>query len=228
MFICLGVKGTRMRPMFKLALPWALLLTAFLAGAAQAQKTLYVNDRIQVVVRVAPQNDAPTVDHIATGDVVAALETAEGWVKLRTSKGKEGWALTRYFVESPPAYVRLKDMDPQGKNLAAQMEELRRDNDSLRRSLKDAETRASQVETAYAKLKNEAADVIRLREDWQRLREEFEQQGAKLEEATTEVESLRFGANLQWFLAGGGVMFVGWLLGLAFGRRRRRWQSGLD
>ena len=226
MFMSPFVKGSRMRPLSKLA--WALALTLVLAGAAMAEKNLYVGDRIQVVIRAAPQTESQMVDHIATGDLVGMLETADGWVKVRTPKGKEGWALARYFVESPPAFVRLRDMGPQGKNLATQMEEMRRDNDVLRRSLNQAETRAVAAEASYGKLKNESADVIRLKEDWQRLREDFEQQGQKLEEATAENESLRLGANLQWFLAGGGVMFLGWLLGLAFGRRRRRWQSGLD
>jgi SH3 domain protein len=208
----------------------ALLLALILlpAGWASAEKTMYVGDRIQVVVRAAPQAESPAVDHISTGDLVSLLETSEGWHKIRTPKGREGWSPIRYFVESPPAYVRLRDMDPQGKNLAAQMEELRKDNDNLRRSLKESETRAGQAEANFSRLKKESAEVIRLREDCQRLREDYDQQAQRLEEVSAENESLRFGANLQWFLAGGGVMFVGWLLGLAFGRRRRRWHSGLE
>lgn len=211
------------------ALGFALVAVMALAQPGLAAKTLYVSDRLQVIVRTSPNQEAKTIDYVATGEVVTVLETAgDGWVKVRTSDGKEGWALARYFVEEPPAAVRLKDLDPQSKNLAQKLDEARKEALDAKAKLAQAEARSQQAEAAYQKLRVDSADVIRLREDCQKLNQDFQQQGQKLEELATENESLRFGTNLKWFLAGGGVLLVGWLMGLAFGRRKRRWSSGLD
>ncbi len=211
------------------ALGFALVAVLALAQYGLADKTVYVSDRLQVIVRVSPNLEAKTIDHVATGEVVSVLETTgDGWVKIRANDGKEGWALARYFVDEPPAAVRLKDLDPQSKNLAQKLEEARKEALDAKAKLAQADSRAQQAEASYQKLRTDSADVIRLREDCQKLNQDFQQQGQKLEELATENEALRFGTNLKWFLAGGGVLLIGWLMGLAFGRRKRRWSSGLD
>jgi SH3 domain protein len=207
----------------------ALALLLLSTPPAWAQKAVYVTDRMQVIVRSSPQQDAKTIFHVGTGEQVTILESNnDGWVKVRTSDGREGWALARYFMEEPPAALRLRDLDPQSKNLAQKLDEARKEAQEAKTRLTSAETRAQQAEASYQKLRTDSADVIRFREDCQKLKEDFQQQGQKLEELATENEALRFGTNLKWFLAGGGVLLIGWIMGLAYGRRKRRWSSGLD
>lgn len=208
---------------------FALLILLFFGQPCWADKAMYVTDRMQVVVRTNPSQEAKAIDHISTGDMATILETnAEGWVRVRTSGGKEGWALQRYFVEEPPAAVRLKDLDPQSKNLAQRLDELKKENLDLKTKLTQAETKSGQAEASFQKLKTDSADVIRLRDECQKTKDDFQQQGQRMEELVTENEALRFGTNLKWFLAGGGVLLIGWIMGLAYGRRKRRWSSGLQ
>lgn len=210
-------------------LAWALCLTLLAVGAVRAEKSMYVSDRMQVIVRANPANEAKILEHISTGEVVTVLESnTDGWIRLRTAGGKEGWAISRYFVEEPPAVVRLRDLGPQGKDLSARLEETRKENEGLKRALQQAEAKASQAEAGYAKLRVDSADVFKLREEFSKLKEDYEEQGQRLEEMASENESLRFGTNLKWFMAGGGVLLLGWILGMASGRRKRRWQSTLD
>ena len=209
-------------------LGYALVLAMSLAQPAWALQSLYVTDRMQVIVRASPQQEAKTIFHIGTGEMVTVVESNnEGWFKVRTSDGREGWALSRYFMEEPPAAIRLRDLDPQSKNLAQKLDESRKEAQDAKTRLTQAETRAQQAEASFQKLRTDSADVIRLRDDCQKIKEDFQQQNQKLEELATENESLRFGTNLKWFLAGGGVLLVGWVMGLAFGRRKRRWSSNL-
>jgi len=206
-----------------------LALLLLLTTPVPAQKAMYVTDRMQVIVRSSPAQDAKTIFYVGTGDQVTILEgNNEGWVKVRAADGREGWALARYFMEEPPAALRLKDLDPQSKNLAQKLEETRKEVQEAKTRLGLAETRAQQTEASYQKLRADSAEVIRLREDCQKLKEDFQQQGQKLEEVATENEALHFGTNLKWFLAGGGVLLIGWIMGLAYGRRKRRWSSGLE
>jgi SH3 domain protein len=198
------------------------------AQPALAQKAMYVTDRMQVIVRIAPAQYAKTIFYVGTGEQVTILEgNNEGWAKVRAADGREGWALARYFMEEPPAALRMKDLDPQSKNLAQKLEEIRKEAQDTKIRLSLAENRAQQAEAAYQKLRADSDDVIRLREDCQKLKEDFQQQGQKLEERAIEDEVLRFSTNLKWFLAGGGVLIIGWIMGLAYGRRKRSWSSSL-
>ncbi|MFH1033335.1 MAG: TIGR04211 family SH3 domain-containing protein [Pseudomonadota bacterium] len=206
-----------------------LLAWLVLAGAAGAERVMYVSDRMQITVRSEPTGDARVIEMIASGEQASVLEdNNEGWLKVRTHSGKEGWVLKRHMVADKPAAVLLKEMAPQDKTVAQRMEDLRRELAESKKTLAQAEGRAQESGSSLAKLQGECAEVIKLREEHTRLLEDCQQKAAALDELTTENESLRFGTNIKWFLAGGGVLLLGWILGAAFSRRKRRWSSNLD
>ncbi|MBI4798533.1 MAG: TIGR04211 family SH3 domain-containing protein [Desulfarculus sp.] len=215
------MKATRV-----LCLIWLGLLV--LAGPAMAQQTMYVSDRMQITVRVDPGNDARVLAMVSSGEQVTVLEdNGEGWMRVQTPAGKEGWVLKRHLMEEKPAALRLKEMAPQDKSLGVRLEELRRELAEAKKALAQAEGRSQDSEISLTRLQRDCAEVIKLREDHAKLQEECQQKAVALEELTTENESLRFGTNIKWFLAGGGVLLLGWILGAAFSRRKRRW-SNLD
>lgn len=198
-----------------------------LAWPAMAQQAMYVSDRMQITVRTDPGNDARVLAMISSGELVTVLEdNGEGWMRVQTPAGKEGWVLKRHLMEEKPAALRLKELAPQDKSLAVRLEELRRELGEARKAQALAEARSQEAEAGLAKLQRDCSEVIKLREDHLRLQEDCQQKAVTLEELTTENESLRFGTNIKWFLAGGGVLLLGWIIGAAFGRRgKRRWAS---
>lgn len=212
----------------KLAATLGLVLTLMVLWACPslAEKNQYVSDRLQITVRTGPSTDNRVIEMISSGDIVTVLEeNSDGWARVKTPTGKDGWVLKRFLMDETPAAVRIREIDPQGKNAVQRLEELKRDSTEARRLQGLAESRAARAEEALTQLQGECAEVIKLREEFAKLQEDYQQQGQEVEELTTEVESLRFSTNLKWFLAGGGVLLVGWLIGLAFGRRKKRWNS---
>lgn len=214
---------------FVAALGLFLLALGLWAAPDLAAKEMYVSDRMQITVRTGPTTDNRVIEMITSGDQVTILEeTNDGWAKVRTASGKEGWVLRRFLIDDVPAAMRLQELtDGQGKNLAQRLEEAKREGGEAKRLQATAETRAREAEAALQKLQTECAEVVKLRDEYGKLQEEYQQQTADMEELSTEIESLRFSTNLKWFLAGGGVLFLGWLIGLAFGRRKKRWTSGM-
>lgn len=207
-----------------LCLTWLGLLV--LAGPVLAQQVMYVSDRMQITVRTDPTNDARVLAMVSSGEQVTALEdNGEGWMRVQTPAGKEGWVLKRHLMEEKPAALRLKEMTPQDKTAGQRLEELQRELAAARKALAQAEGRSQDSESSLARLQRDCAEVIKLREEHAKLQEECQQKAVALEELTTENESLRFGTNIKWFLAGGGVLLLGWILGAAFSRRKRRWSS---
>lgn len=203
-----------------LALLWTL--------PAWAQSYKYVTDRLQVTVRSGPSVDNKVIHVVNSGDMVQILSPVQdGWVKVRTESGKEGWMIARYLQEEMPALLKIKKLDPENKTLLSRLEELTGENQKLKLELGKAQSRVAELESAYAKLKKEASNVLDLRTKHKKLQEDYALQKERLQALSTEVESLRLGNNLKWFLAGAGVLLIGWLIGLALGRRKRRSASSL-
>jgi SH3 domain protein len=216
-----------MRFCIHLLTAWLCLLTLTIAPA-WAQSNMYVTDRLQVTVRSGPSVENKVIHVVNSGDRVEILSPVEeNWIKVRTEGGKEGWMIARYLQEDMPALVKIKKLDPENKTLLARMEELAQNNQELKSSLGKAQGRVAELEAAYAKLEKDAADVLALRNTHKQLQQDYSGQKDRLNTLSTEVESLRLGNNLKWFLAGAGVLLAGWLIGLAMGKRKRRSSSSL-
>lgn len=206
----------------------ALAMLLLVAGTVQAQQTLYVTDELHVTVRSGPSVENKVIAVVKSGDAVQLLKrNDDGWALVHLDDGKEGWMIERYLQENVPAALHIKKLDPQNQSLLSQVDELTAARDELKAELAQAKAKAAELEKSYAGLKKDSSGVMGLKADFERLRKEYAAQGEKNEQLTTEVESLRFGNNLKWFLAGAGVLFLGWLIGLAMGRRKRRANSSL-
>jgi SH3 domain protein len=198
------------------------------AAPAFAQETLYVTDHLRITVRSGPSNENKVLATTQTGQKVTLLGSEkEGWVLVRLSDGKEGWLLKRFLVKEPPAALRLAQMSPDKKGLGSRLEDLQRENQRLANTLNEARAAASQLQARYNKLKRESADFLKLKEELVRLQKENVELAAKIKELSVEKQSLEFSHDLKWFLGGASVLVVGWFMGLALHRRKKRWESSL-
>ena len=208
----------------------ALGLTLLLAAQARAQepKTMFVTDKLQVTVRTGSSVENKIIHVLNSGDQVSVLQTTPaGWALVRVPDGKEGWMIARYLQDEKPAILRLKELDPKAKDLVQRLDTLNERNKQLSQKLARAEAKAKQLENQFLKLKENAAGVEGVRGEYQKMKQELAKRSENLDELSAELESMRFGSNLKWFLAGAAVLIAGWLMGLAFGRRKRRWSSSL-
>jgi SH3 domain protein len=207
----------------------SLFCLAFLAvPPVWAQSNMYVTDQLQVTVRSGPSVENKVIHVVKSGDRVEVLSgEQDGWIKVRADEDKEGWMIARYLQAEMPAIIKIKKIDPQNKTLLARLEDLTKDNQELKTSLGKAQGRVAELESSYTKLEKDASDVLALRNSHKKLQDDYAAQKKRLGNLSTEVESLRLGGNLKWFLAGAGVLLAGWLIGLAMGRRKRRSSSSL-
>lgn len=206
-----------------------LLLCVFLVPGSAWAKSFYVTDKLQVTVRSGPTVENKVIALLESGDQVQLLETNDkNWAKVQLDSGKQGWMISRYLQEDKTAALKLSEIDPQAKNLMAKVGELESENQRLKAELAQAKSQSGTLEKDYNKLKKESSDVISLKKQHQNLKQEFAQQAKRLDQVSAEAESLRFGSSLKWFLSGAGVLFVGWMIGLAMGRRKKRWSSSIN
>jgi SH3 domain protein len=207
----------------------ALLLLACLAAApALAQDTYYVTDQMRITVRSGPSLSNKVIAMIQTGDSMTLLgKERQGWALVRLPDSKEGWVLTRFLTRERPAKLRLAELDPANKDMAQRLEQLREDNQRLSRELSQTQAKLADLNVRHDKLQADSADVLALKQRYEKLQNQFDQQNKELRELVVENKSMKFSNNLKWFLAGAGVLVLGWLMGLALHRRKKRWNPSI-
>ncbi len=206
----------------------AVLVWLLAVAPAMAQDTLYVTDQTRITVRSGPSIGNKVIASAQTGDKLILLGSKpDGWSLVRLDNGKEGWVLSRFLIKERPAILRLAELDPGNKDQASRMETLHNDNQRLAAQLRETEAKLSDLQTRFDKLSAESADVVALKGRYQKLQAQFEEQSKQNTELVVENKSLKFSDNLKWFMAGAAVLIVGWLMGLALHRRKKRWNASL-
>ena len=179
---------------------------------------------VEVTLRRGPGTDFGISQMVRSGSPVEVLETnrAAGWTRVRLGSGTEGWMLSRYLIENPAsmqelvaAQRRIEELTALNREISGERNRLMNESDKLAEEL--------------AKLRDLSSDTIALESTKNRLEvsvDRLEQEVSMLKE-----ENRLLGANVKrdWFLAGGGVLFVGLLLGLILPRvrwrRKRSWND---
>jgi SH3 domain protein len=151
------------------------------------------------------------------GSQVEILEDERDWAKVRTENKSEGWILKRYLSSSSP--LKLKT---QSSGTNKQLEEILEAKNQCEQDLEACILEKEQIKNAYNKLKQDAADVVYIKESLSKAEKELQE--LKHEYALLEEENkqLRDSNKIKWFLAGGGILVVGWIIGLITTRQRKR------
>lgn len=205
-----------------------ILAVLLVAASAAAQETLFVTDQLRITVRSGPSTGNKVIAMAETGDKMILLGSKpDGWSLVRLPDGKEGWALTRFLQKERPAKLRLAELDPTNKDQARRLEQMHEENQSLSKNLSETEAKLAELQTRYEKLSADASDVMALKARHQKLQAQFDAQSKQNTELVVENKSMKFSSNLKWFLSGAGVLIVGWLMGLALHRRKKRWNASL-
>jgi SH3 domain protein len=215
---------------FFLSLIILTLLGPNLLWAAEGRK-IYVSDTLYVGVRRGPSMESGAVDNIHTGQTLILLDESgdKQWVKVQTPSAKVGWVMRRYLMDKPPisSYLQTSQIDADSDNIADVLNKLNEQNQLGQEALRESEDKRRILEKRLQTTNADCASAIALRQERDSFEAKLAEQEKFLQEIKLENESLGFSNNLQWFLAGGAVMLLGWLLGWLFGRRRSSWSSRL-
>lgn len=192
--------------------------------AVQAE-TLYISDRKPITLRTGQGSERKIIAMMKPGQPVELLEAGEGWSKIRTTDGKEGWSLSRFLTSKKPSDLILKDLEKKYKELTdlstsikEESAKLKTENQKLATELAGNKKMLGETTKAYEALKAASADFIQLKSNHQKT-------SARLSEQTQKAEKLEkelLKKNIIWFLCGSAVLFVGFLMGIATKTKRKR------
>ncbi len=211
-------------------------------GADGAGETRYISDKIKIYARSGAGTEFKLIAPLSTGHKVTLLgKNRDGWVNIDYGKDRQGWIQKRFLTTVEPAAKRLvkanakiKQLEQSSKtkivSLTATNKEYRKGNTDLLREVKGLRSKLQKVEKEYKTLREESATFLKLQTEHKSLLSENlgrqEREAAILEEC----ELLKTAYRIKWFLAGGGILLIGFFIGLlmqAF-RHRNKKSPGLS
>jgi len=184
--------------------------------------------------------DFKIVAVVRDGTAIELLSESEDWAQVRLESGKEGWVLRRFLSDEPPLgqKVELLEQEKQvltrtNRELKQRFDELSAEKERVEQELVGQRTQIEDqlkacvadrdsIHDQYTTLQADTADVIKTKKDLAGARTRIESLEKELSRYKEENEQLSKNETLKWFLAGGGVLFLGWLIGLISRRSRKK------
>ncbi len=208
----------------------AIALVVFLCVPSTAlAKYLYVIPTAEIPLRSGKGNEYRVVAVIINGSRVQLLKEDGNWAMVRTSNNKKGWMPKRYLNASPPLknvvaslQVERDQFKKQTTKISEQLDEASEARNQYEQELKACILDRDQIRKSYDSLKEDAADVLNFKKALSETAEEFQEIKHKYTIVEQENEHLRDNSRIKWFLAGGGILIVGWIIGLITTRGRKR------
>lgn len=216
------------------------LLSVMLLGATAAwADTRYVSDRLVITFREGMGNQFRVIKTLKTDERVEVLSEQDGYLHVRTDDGTEGYVLKQYISAKTPkstiiASLRqqlqqtqqaLEQQQAKAAQVAQDQGEAQTQVAELSQSLTMTEELLKTAQQSLNELRQKSENVVLIDQERQRLKKELGQVQAQLSELQQQNAAMLKTAMIKWFVAGGGVLFVGWVAG-KFSRRKRRTLGG--
>lgn len=171
---------------------------------------------------------------ISDGTQVSLLEVEGDWAKVMLDGGKEGWILKRYLSDEKP----LRDQVVELVQNKVELEEKLIDTESQLAELMQVHSQTEQdlvvcmddrgtIKKDYVQLQQDTADVVLTKKNLIAAEKQLNELGNNLATLQMENKSLKNQSSLIWFLSGSGVLLVGLLIGVIFGKKSKKRYSSL-
>ena len=192
-------------------------------------ETRYVTDLLKLPLRTGPSTEYKILDLVKSGQQLEVVEPGKDWSQVRLPNGKEGYVLNRYLVGQPTSAVQLAKLQSQYTSLRQQATTLieennrfKEENKTFKSSLSSNETALKKLETDYKELKAGAAEFLSLKKKYREVSTQLAEQTERANTLDKELSGLEMNQYIKWFLAGSGVLLVGFIIGFSAKRGRRR------
>jgi len=210
----------------------AALLYVCVSSPSYALETRYVTDEFEVTMRSGTSTSNSIVRMLRSGEALTVLEEdlPSQYSLVEASGGKQGYVLSRFLMEQPAAkqtlleleerfaqqQQRLQEQATEVAELKQKLDREKSDNVALKSTLGASEQELSQVRTAAQDTLNILAQNEQLQTTVEQLREEKMQ----LTETNSELSD---STRLDWFVRGGAVSLIAFVIGIVV--TRIRWKK---
>lgn len=195
------------------------LLLPMLAHADQR----FVTDQFEVMLRTGPSGNHSIVRMLKSGVALEVMdqEVDNGYLRVQTNAGTEGWVLARYLIREPVARVQLEDLvkrvtqtEPKEKSINGQLNFIKTEFENAHGRIEMLEQEKKELEKQLSDIKNTAANVLTIDAENKRLQQDYHDVRTQLMALQENYSELSSDKEREWFVTGALVLFGGLLLGL--------------
>ncbi len=208
------------------------LLSASIAGPVHAAEVKYITDEFEVTMRSGTSTSNSIVRMLGSGESVTVLEEdlASQYSLVETGDNKKGYVLSRFLMEVPAARQSLQELrvrfDQQRARLDTQTNEIaelkqslaqeKNDNQALKVTLRASEQELAEVRSAA----RDTLNILEQNKSLQTVLDELRQEKEQLTEINAELND---STKLDWFIRGGAVSLIAFVIGILV--TRIRWKK---
>jgi len=204
---------------------WIIMMCTILmvvAAHSAYAKGVYVRDWITITVRTRPSEDAKIIAMANSNDYLEVIQDKPPhWTKVRTSSGKEGWALTRYLSEETPKALIVDQLSEkvkiQAENILALSDEnkqLQKENREFRYKISNLTKGVEKSKSEYENLKNASSAYLELKASYDKLMAADKEHQDQMNTLSKENSRLKTSERIKFTLIGGGFVILGLILGV--------------
>ncbi len=213
-----------------------ILVATTISGLAQAE-TRYVSDRLEIQMRTGKGTQFKILRMLPSGTALDVLEVDQqnGYSRVRSAGGVEGWVLNRYLMKGKAARERLAEaekklarLELENRKLSGSVGELKNakgSSDQERGALSKENRKLSQELDSIRRTASSALAIDAENKDLKSKIVAYERQAQSLQQ---ENEGLKDRTARDWFMVGAGVIILGMIIGLIVPRIRWRKKSSWD
>lgn len=229
----INTKGIDVKNIF-----FILLLTGISISPVMAEERAYVTDQLEITLRTGQSAQHKIKRMLKSGKPIFILERNEetGYSKIRLNNGTEGWVLTRQLVDEPVARHRLKSvleelttLKVKNETIEAEASQLKENQGSVLTENQSLGDEAEKLRRELDDIRTTAANAIQVSQEKELLQERVVNLERKIQSVSRDNQALKDSSAQDWFLIGGGVLFLGILLGLIVPkiswRKKSNWDS---
>ncbi|OEU72787.1 MAG: hypothetical protein BA874_13050 [Desulfuromonadales bacterium C00003068] len=219
----------------KLRLMIGLILLSVLSGQLVYAETRYVSDQLVITLREGMGNRFKVIKTLPTDSRLEVLSEQDNYLYVRAEDGVEGYVLKQYISRKKPKTMTIAQLRVELATVNKKMTDLLQSADGSGKELQTVRTRSAELsealklseellettKTELLDLQVKSENVVLIDEERQRLKTDLSAVRKELEHLRQENHSILNEAMIKWFLAGGGVMSLGWIAG-KFSRKKKR------
>lgn len=196
-------------------------------GAARAAK-IYTTNTEPIPLRASPSERGKPRAMIPPASTVQLVnEHAFTRVLYATPEGKTktGWFPLKFLSAVPVDDSATKELSAENEALKAQVAQLQNDGSQLTQKEKDQSDKLATLNGAYEQLKKGSTDYLKLKTDYEATKAALDKARDNIQALARKNQELKLSYDIQYFLAGGLVLLVGWILGRSSAKSRKRRQT---
>ena len=224
-----------------------IALSVSLDTAPALAETQYVSDILIISVKEGQDPDAPAIGYLRSATPIEVLEETEQLMRIQTDKGLQGWVRKKFIVAEKPKAVIIQELEEKiaqfegdiktmqsgsdSQEIATKMSGYKQEITELSGSLiKENKTRIAlqkelkQLKAKYQELSKKNKNSTRISKELATLKDENKVLKDKIESQPAIDSSPMLSGNMKWFLIGGGVLLLGFIIGRSIkGKRSYRY-----